>query len=100
MFTHPFEEDWREQLISQLPFRLRLLSACVLIRSERGKFETVTARLAQLPQVMRAFSVLGRFDIVADVEARDSLELGRAILKINRLAGVVFTETLPQVEGR
>jgi len=77
-----------------------LLSACVLIRSERGKFETVTARLAQLPQVMRAFSVLGRFDIVADVEARDSLELGRAILKINRLAGVVFTETLPQVEGR
>jgi len=76
-----------------------LLSACVLIRSERGKFETVTARLAQLPQVRRAFAVLGRFDIVADVEARDSLELGRAILKINRLAGVVFTETLPQVEG-
>ena len=60
----------------------------------------MTARLAQLPQVMRAFAVLGRFDIVADVEARDSLELGRAILKINRLAGVVFTETLPQVEGR
>ena len=60
----------------------------------------MTARLAQLPQVRRAFAVLGRFDIVADVEARDSLELGRAILKINRLAGVVFTETLPQVEGR
>ncbi len=76
-----------------------MLSACVLIRSERGKFETVTARLKQLPQVRRAFAVLGRFDIVADVEARDSLELGRAILKINRLAGVVFTETLPQVEG-
>ena len=61
-----------------------MLSACVLIRSERGKFETVTARLKQLPQVRRAFAVLGRFDIVADVEARDSLELGRAILKIGR----------------
>jgi DNA-binding Lrp family transcriptional regulator len=76
-----------------------LLSACVLIRSERGKFETVTERLMQLPQVKKAFAVLGRFDIVADVEARDSPELGRTILKINRLAGVVFTETLPQVEG-
>ena len=55
--------------------------------------------MKQLPQVRRAFAVLGRFAIVADVEASDSLELGRAILKINRLAGVVFTETLPQVEG-
>ena len=76
-----------------------LLSACVLIRSERGKFAGVTKRLNQLPQVRRAFSVLGRFDIVAEVEARNSSELGRTVLKINRLAGVVFTETLPQVEG-
>ena len=55
--------------------------------------------MKQLPQVKKAFPVLGRFDIVADVEARDSPELGRTILKINRLGGVVFTETLPQVEG-
>ncbi len=55
--------------------------------------------MKQLPQVRRAFPVLGRFDIVADIEADSSEELGRAVLKINRLAGVVFTETLPQVEG-
>jgi DNA-binding Lrp family transcriptional regulator len=82
-----------------LEIRHRLLSACILIRSERGKFESVTKRLNQLPQVKRAFSVLGRFDIVADVEAANSAELGKTILKVNRLAGVVFTETLPQVEG-
>ncbi len=76
-----------------------MLSACILIRSERGKFDSVTKRLNQLPQVKRAFSVLGRFDIVADVEAANSAELGKTILKVNRLAGVVFTETLPQVEG-
>jgi len=76
-----------------------VLSACVLVRSERGKFETVTARLRQLPQVKRAFAVLGRFDIVADLEATDGRELGRAVLKINRISGVIFTETLPQVEG-
>ncbi len=76
-----------------------MLSACMLIRSERGKFESVAKKLNQLSQVKRAFTVLGRFDIVADLEVGNSSELGRTVLKINRLAGVVFTETLPQVEG-
>lgn len=56
-------------------------------------------KLKQIKEVKRAFPVLGRFDIVAEVEAADNKRLGLAILKANRMAGIVFTETLPQVEG-
>jgi DNA-binding Lrp family transcriptional regulator len=64
-----------------------MISACVLIRAERGKFDEVARNLKQIPEVKNAFSVLGRYDIVADIEAP------------NRLSGVVFTETLPEVEA-
>jgi uncharacterized protein with GYD domain len=76
-----------------------MISACVLIRAERGKFDAVAKNLKQIPEVKNAFSVLGRYDIVADMEASDSKSLAHAILKANRLSGVVFTETLPEVEG-
>jgi DNA-binding Lrp family transcriptional regulator len=74
-----------------------LISACVLIRAERGKFDEVANKLKQIPEIARAFPVLGRYDIVADVEASNNEALARAILKANRLGGVVFTETLPEV---
>ena len=77
-----------------------MISACILIRAERGKFDQVAGRLKQIPEVKGAFSVLGRYDIVVDVEAPDSRTLAQAIVKANRLAGVVFTETLPEVEER
>lgn len=74
-----------------------MVSACLLIRAERGKFDVLAKNLKQIPEVKSAFSVLGRYDIVADIEASDSRSLARAILKANRLSGVVFTETLPEV---
>jgi DNA-binding Lrp family transcriptional regulator len=77
-----------------------LISACILIRAERGKFEEVANKLKQIPEVKEAYSVLGRYDIVVDVEAPDSKALAHAIVKANRLGGVVFTETLPEVEER
>jgi DNA-binding Lrp family transcriptional regulator len=75
-----------------------MLTACMLIRAERGKFEEVAENLKQIPEVVRAFPVLGRYDIVAEIEARDSRQLAKVVLKSNRLAGIVFTETLPEVE--
>jgi DNA-binding Lrp family transcriptional regulator len=75
-----------------------MISACILVRAERGKFDEVTEKLKQIPEVRSAFSVLGRYDIVVDVQARNSKALAHAVLKANRLGGVVFTETLPQVE--
>jgi uncharacterized protein with GYD domain len=71
----------------------------MLIRTERGKFEQVASNLRQIPEVKRVFPVLGRYDVVVEVEAPDSRRLARAVLKTNRLAGVVYTETLPEVEA-
>ena len=73
--------------------------ACMLVRTERGKFEQVTKNLRQIPEVKRVFPVLGRFDVVVDIEAANTRQLARAVLKANRLVGVVYTETLPEVEG-
>ena len=70
----------------------------MLIRAERGKFDVLAKNLKQIPEVKSAFSVLGRYDIVADFEAPNSKKLGDAIVKATRLSGVVFTETLPEVE--
>jgi len=76
-----------------------MISACMLLRTEKGKYKEVVNRLRQIPSVKSAFSVLGRYDIAAEIEAENGRELGKSILKVNRLAGVVFTETMPEVES-
>jgi uncharacterized protein with GYD domain len=75
-----------------------LISACVLIRSKRGEFDEVVKRIKQFNVVKRIFPVLGRFDVVVDVEASDQISLGNAILRMGKIAGVVFTETLVEVQ--
>lgn len=75
-----------------------MVSACVLIRTRRGEFEDVVEALRQLGGVERVFPVLGRYDVVADVEASDERELGRLVLRMGRIAGVVFTETLVEIQ--
>jgi len=70
----------------------------MLIRTEKGKYQEVVERLKQISAVKAAFPVLGRYDIAADLESIDDRELGKAILKANKLAGVIFTETMPEVE--
>lgn len=71
----------------------------MLIRTEGGKCDSVVGHLKQIQDVKAAFTILGRYDIAVDIESRDYKELGRSILKVNKLAGVVFTETLPEVES-
>jgi len=75
-----------------------LVSACVLIRSQRGTFDEVVDRIKQLKGVERIFSVLGRYDVVVDVEVPDPASLGSIVLRMSRMAGVVFTETLVEVQ--
>jgi uncharacterized protein with GYD domain len=76
-----------------------LTNACMLVRAERGKFGQVAKNLRQIPEVKRVFAVLGRYDVVVEMEAAGSEKLAGAVLKANRLAGVVYTETLPEVEA-
>lgn len=75
-----------------------MVSACVLIRTGHGMFEDVVKRVRQLKGVERAFPVLGRYDVVVDLESSDHSELGVTVLRMSRLAGVVFTETLVEVQ--
>ena len=75
-----------------------LLSACVLIRTVHGKFEDVVRSIRQLKAVKRVFPTLGRYDAVVDLEASDPEELGGTVLRMGNIAGVVFTETLVEIQ--
>ncbi|MBS7610218.1 Lrp/AsnC ligand binding domain-containing protein [Candidatus Bathyarchaeota archaeon] len=75
-----------------------MVSACVLIRTSRGRYQEVLERLKQFKEVKMAFPVLGRWDVVADVETQNFQSLGRLIMKIGTLGGIVFTETLVELQ--
>jgi uncharacterized protein with GYD domain len=75
-----------------------LLSACVLIRTVHGRFEDAVKSIRQLKAVKRVFPTLGRYDAVVDLEATDLNELGGIVLRMGNIAGVVFTETLVEIQ--
>lgn len=75
-----------------------LVLACVLIRAEHGKFDEVVKKIKQLKGVERIFPVLGRFDVAVDVKASNEKTLGNTILRMGKIAGVVFTETLVEIQ--
>jgi len=75
-----------------------MVDACVLIRTERGKYRDVVGKVKRIKAVQDVYPVLGRYDVVVHVSAKDSKELGRTVMKVSRMAGVVFTETLVEVE--
>lgn len=75
-----------------------MISACLLIRSVHGEFDRVVEGIKRFEGVKRVFPVLGRFDVVVDLEAPDTVSLGNAVLRMGRMAGVVFTETLVEVQ--
>lgn len=77
-----------------------VLNACVLIRTSHGKFDDVARLLRQLKSVKRIFPTLGRFDVVADVEAKDLEDLNCEILRMGSFIGVVFTETLVEIQPK
>jgi uncharacterized protein with GYD domain len=63
-----------------------------------GKFEGVVRSIRQLKAVKRVFPTLGRYDVVVDLEASDPEELGGTVLRMGNIAGVVFTETLVEIQ--
>jgi len=81
-----------------------MVCACVLIRCEAGKIPDVSSLLAVAQKikgfegVKTAFPVLGRWDVVIELEASNIETLTATVLKINKLSGVRDTETL--VEAR
>lgn len=89
--------------MGDLSFRRKvklLISACALIRTERGKFDEVAKKIKQIKGVRRVFAVLGRYDVVVDLECPDFKTLGTVVLKLGRMAGAVFTETLVEIQSK
>jgi len=48
--------------------------------------------------VKRVFPVLGRYDVVVDLEVGNFKEMGSTVLRIGRVSGAVFTETLIEIQ--
>jgi len=71
-----------------------MVLACVLVFCEPGKFEEVLRNVKELQFVKRAFSVLGRCDVVAEIDAPTLEQVGLTVYEIARIDGVTSTETL------
>jgi len=69
-------------------------TAAVLIYCQPGKYQSVLEKVRKIEGVRRAFPVLGRCDIIAEVEAEDLRVISDISFKIATLSGVRSTETL------
>jgi len=72
----------------------RMVLGCVLFCCESGKIKSVVEEVKKAKGVKRAFSVHGRWDVVAEVEAADIKTLGEVVMKLHGVSGVKATETL------
>ncbi|WP_455368886.1 Lrp/AsnC ligand binding domain-containing protein [[Eubacterium] cellulosolvens] len=75
-----------------------MISACILIRTERGRFDEVVERMKQFSETKNVIAVLGRYDVVVEIEVPDYDILGKTVMKMGKMGGVVFTETLPEMK--
>jgi len=75
-----------------------MISACILIRTERGRFDEVVDRMKQFSETKNVIAVLGRYDVVVEIEVPDYDSLGKTVMKMGKMGGVVFTETLPEMK--
>ena len=73
------------------------MQACVLIRALPGKVKATLEGVRKVENVVKAFPVYGRYDIVAFIEAPDFKAISEASGKINATKGVKSTETA--IEG-
>ena len=75
-----------------------MVRAYVMIKVGAGEYfsveKTVIDEIAKLPGIKRVEGIFGRFDIIAEVEAKDSKELSLLVTdKIKAVSSVVSTET-------
>jgi len=74
------------------------LKAFVLIVSEIGKTKDVVGALGKVEGVKLADAVIGPYDIIAMVEAKDLKGIGNLVTgKIHPIPGVAKTITCPSV---
>src|SRR5215467_3419835 len=72
-----------------------MLSAIVLLTTERDKTNKVAETLADTEGVSEVYSVAGRYDLAAIVRATDNDQLAKVVTeRIRAVPGIVSSETL------
>lgn len=75
------------------------MRAYVLIHARPGEATTLAREVRQAPGIIRADTVFGSFDVIAEVEARDLASIGRLVFEGIRVQpGVIDTQTCLAVE--
>jgi len=69
------------------------VEAFVHLNLAQGKLDEVTARLAEIPELLEAHSTTGDPDMLCRVAARDNQQLEQIVQRILALPGVVRTRT-------
>jgi DNA-binding Lrp family transcriptional regulator len=72
-----------------------MLSAIVLLTTERDKTNKVAETIADTEGVSEVYSVAGRFDLAAIVRVKDNDELAKVVTeRIRAVPGITSSETL------
>ena len=72
-----------------------MLSAIVLLTTERDKTNKVAETIADTEGVSEVYSVAGRFDLAAIVRVKDNDELAKVVTeRIRAIPGITSSETL------
>ena len=72
-----------------------MVTAFVLMSVERGQIAQVAEQLADLPGISEAYSVAGRYDVVAVIRVKTNEALADLVTeKIRQVGGIEATETL------
>lgn len=73
------------------------VEAYVLVQTEVGRSEEVTAAIRSVQGVAQAHDVTGPYDVIVRVHADDMLALGRLVKAIQAVDGITRTVTCPVI---
>ena len=72
-----------------------MMSAIVLLNTQRDKVNAVAERIADLDGVTEVYSVAGRYDLAAIVRVKDDEQLANVVTRdIRKIEGIEKSETL------
>lgn len=76
-------------------YHARMVTAIVLLQTERGRTRQVADALLEIEQVAEAYSVAGEFDLVAIVRVRHYDQMAEVVPgRIAEVPGILRTRTL------
>lgn len=72
-----------------------MITAIVLIQTERGQTPTVAEALLEIPSVAEVYSVAGDYDLVAIVRVKEYEQMAEVVpRRVGAVAGIARTQTL------